>query len=144
MVSVQDLHPGGDEVGAMNVIMILSVIVRIVTVVGTRIGSMIAMPVRTETVITVVQAIQVGMLTDKAVKGGTGILIDMDVRVPAGAGAGVQTVAEPKVKITALAHLVDHQSHPTWQNWRIYMVTRQTQRMIQVMIKLAGILELKR
>ncbi|KAF0903242.1 hypothetical protein E2562_026536 [Oryza meyeriana var. granulata] len=55
-----------------------------------------------ETAITV---IQVGMLTDKAVKGGTGTLIDMDVQAPAGAGAGVQTMAEPKAKNTVLPHL---------------------------------------
>jgi hypothetical protein len=118
MVVMQNLHPGSTEVKAVSVVVTLRGTVQIVIVAGTRIGSKVGIAVIAETVITVGRAIQKGMLKGEAVIGGTGTgtRIGMDVRVPTGAGAGVQAVAEPTATAIALAHLVKHQSHPTWQS----------------------------
>jgi NDP-sugar pyrophosphorylase family protein len=117
-VVVQNLHPGSSGVKAVSVVVTLRGTVQIVIVAGTRIGSKVGIAVIAETVITVGRAIQKGMLRGEAVIGGTGTRIEMDVRVPteAGAGAGVRAVAEPTATAIALAHLVKHQSHPTWQS----------------------------
>lgn len=116
MVTVQDHHQGSAEVGAVSVIMILRGTVQTVIVAGTRIGTMIDELVITVTGTIIDQVIQIGMVRGEAVKRGTGILTEVDVQAPAGAGAGVQSVAELKVTNIALAHLVRHQNHPTWQS----------------------------
>ena len=116
MVTVQDHHQGSTEVGAVSAIMILRGTVQIVIVAGTRIGTMIDMPVITETGTIIGQVIQIGMVRGEAVKRGTGILTEVDVQSPTGAGAGVQSVAELTVTNIAPAHLVRCQNHPTWQS----------------------------
>jgi len=116
MVTVQNRHQGSAELGALSVIMTLRGIVQIVIVAGTRIGSMIVMLVITETGIIISRVIQIGMTKGEAVKRGTGILTEIGIQAPAGAGAGVQSVAELTVTNIAPAHLVGHQNHPTWQS----------------------------
>jgi hypothetical protein len=113
-VIVQDHHQGSAEVGVVSVIMILRGTVRIVIVAATRIGTMIDMLVTAETGTIIGQVIQIGMVRGEAVTRGTGILKEVDVQAPA--GAGVQYAAELKVTNIALAHLVRHQNHPTWQS----------------------------
>jgi hypothetical protein len=115
-VVVQNLHPGSSGVKAVSVVVTLRGTVQIVIVAGTRIGSKVGIAVIAESVITIGRAIQKGMLRGEAVIGGTGTRIEMDVRVPTEAGAGVRVVAEPTATAIALAHLVKHQSHPTWQS----------------------------
>jgi hypothetical protein len=114
MVTVQNRHQRSAEVGALSAIMTLRGIVQIVIVAGTRIGSMIVMLVITETGIIIGRVIQIGMTKGEAVKRGTGILTEIDIQAPA--GAGVQSVAELMVTNIAPAHLVGHQNHPTWQS----------------------------
>jgi hypothetical protein len=75
---------------------------------------MIVMLVITETGIIIVRVIQIEMTKGEAVKRGTGILTEIDIQAPA--GAGVQSVAELTVTNIAPAHLVGHQNHPTWQS----------------------------
>jgi len=116
MVTVQNRHQGSAELVALSVIMTLRGIVQIVIVAGTRIGSMIVMLVITETGIIIGRVIQIGMTKGEAAKRGTGLLTAIDIQAPAGAGAGVQSVAELTVTSIAPAHLVGHQNHPTWQS----------------------------
>ena len=98
-VVMQNLQPGSTEVKAVSVVVTLSGTDQIVTVVGTRIGSKAGKAVIAETVITIARAIQKEMSRDEDVIGGTGTLTEMDVPAPteAGAGVGVQIVAEPTV-----------------------------------------------
>jgi hypothetical protein len=116
MEVMQDLHPGSTEAKAVT--LRGTVQTAIVIVEGTRTGTKVGRAVITETVITVARAIQIGILIDEAVIGETGTLTEMDVRAPteAGAGVGVRAVAEPTATAIALAHLVKHQSRPTWQS----------------------------
>lgn len=118
MVVMPNLHPGSTEVRVVSAAVTLRGTVQIVIVVGTRIGSKVGKAVITETVITAARAIQTGMLRGEAMKGGTGTLTEMGVRVAAeaGAGAGVRAVAEPMATAIAPARLVKRQSHPTWQS----------------------------
>jgi len=116
MVTVQDHHQGSAEARAMSMIMMLRGTVQIVIVAGIRIGSMIDMLVIIETRTIIGHVIQIGMVRGEAVKRGTGILTEVDVQSPTGAGAGVQSVAELTVTNIAPAHLVRCQNHPTWQS----------------------------
>jgi len=116
---MQGLRPGSTEARAVTLRGTVQIAIAIVIVEGTRTGTKVDRAVIADTVITAARAIQKGMLTDEeAVIGGTGTLTETAVRAPteAGAGAGVRAVAEATATAIALAHLVKHQSRPTWQS----------------------------